>query len=574
MRRWHSILLMLACSWGAWATNREVKIKLVETSDVHGNFYPYNFIEQKKWGGSLARVYTYVKEERKNYGDNLILVDNGDILQGQPSAYYYNFIDTTSTHLAASIMNYMGYVAGSMGNHDVEAGRAVFDRWIKDCQFPVLGANIIQTSDETPYLKPYTIVEREGVKIAILGMITPAIPTWLPETLWKGLRFDDMEQTARKWMKIIQEKEHPDVVVGVFHAGREARTVGGKYREDACLEVATNVPGFDAIMMGHDHSRYCGSVTSQDGKTVYVVNPASKGSYVGTIDIALTLNDNKVIEKRISNAIVPMDKLDPDPDFMQQFDAPYQTVEKFVSEKIGSIDNTITTQPAYFGSSAFIDLIHSIQLELTGADVSFSAPLSFNAKIEQGDIFISDMFNLYKYENLLYTMLLSGKEIKDFLEESYAGWTNQMQSADDHLLLITQRKDGNGYTFKNPSFNFDSAAGIIYTVDVSKPKGEKISILKMADGRPFEMDKQYKVAINSYRGNGGGDLLTKGAGIPLNQLSSRIIASTEKDLRYYLIQYVKSKGTISPKAMNQWKMIPEEWVEKGKEKVSKLLFGK
>ena len=368
--------------------------------------------------------------------------------------------------------------------------------------------------------------------------------------------------------------DHPDVVVGVFHAGREARTVGGKYREDACLEVATNVPGFDAIMMGHDHSRYCGSVTSQDGKTVYVVNPASKGSYVGTIDIALTLNDNKVIEKRISNAIVPMDKLDPDPDFMQKFDAPYQTVEKFVSEKIGSIDNTITTQPAYFGSSAFIDLIHSIQLELTGADVSFSAPLSFNAKIEQGDIFISDMFNLYKYENLLYTMLLSGKEIKDFLEESYAGWTNQMQSADDHLLLITQRKDGNGYTFKNPSFNFDSAAGIIYTVDVSKPKGEKISILKMADGRPFEMDKQYKVAINSYRGNGGGDLLTKGAGIPLNQLSSRIIASTEKDLRYYLIQYVKSKGTISPKAMNQWKMIPEEWVEKGKEKDSKLLFGK
>ena len=326
--------------------------------------------------------------------------------------------------------------------------------------------------------------------------------------------------------------------------------------------------------MGHDHSRYCGSVSSQDGKTVYVVNPASKGSYVGTIDIALTLNDNKVIEKRISNAIVPMDKLDPDPDFMQKFDAPYQTVEKFVSEKIGSIDNTITTQPAYFGSSAFIDLIHSIQLELTGADVSFSAPLSFNAKIEQGDIFISDMFNLYKYENLLYTMLLSGKEIKDFLEESYAGWTNQMQSADDHLLLITQRKDGNGYTFKNPSFNFDSAAGIIYTVDVSKPKGEKISILKMADGRPFEMDKQYKVAINSYRGNGGGDLLTKGAGIPLNQLSSRIIASTEKDLRYYLIQYVKSKGTISPKAMNQWKMIPEEWVEKGKEKDSKLLFGK
>ena len=573
MKKWHSILLMLACSWGAWATNREVKIKLIETSDIHGNFYPYNFIEQKEWGGSLARVCTYVKEERKKYGDNLLLIDNGDILQGQPTTYYYNYIDTTSTHLAASIMNFMGYVAGNMGNHDIETGHAVYDRWIRECHFPILGANIIRTSDETTYLKPYVIIEREKVKIAILGMITPAIPTWLPETLWEGLRFDDMERTARKWMKIIKEKEHPDIIVGVFHAGREARTVGGKYREDACLEVASNVPGFDVVLMGHDHSRYNGTVTSSDGSTVHVINPANKGSYVGSVDISLVLQDGKVIDKKISGELVPMDNLKPDAGFMGHFNAQYQTVKQFVSEKIGTMEKTITTEPAYFGPSAFIDLIHSIQLELTGADVSFSAPLSFNAKIKQGDILISDMFNLYKYENLLYTMRLSGKEIKGFLEESYAGWTNQMKSADDHLLLIKKRKEGNGYMFVNPSFNFDSAAGIIYTVDVSKPKGEKITIIRMANGKPFEMDKQYKVDVNSYRGNGGGELLTKGAGIPIDQLSSRIISSTEKDLRYYLIQYVKSKGTISPKSMDQWKMIPEEWVKKGAEKDSKLLFG-
>ena len=573
MKKWHSILLMLACSWGAWATNREVKIKLIETSDIHGNFYPYNFIEQKEWGGSLARVCTYVKEERKKYGDNLLLIDNGDILQGQPTTYYYNYIDTTSTHLAASIMNYMGYVTGNMGNHDVETGHAVYDRWIRECHFPILGANIIKTSDETTYLKHYVIIERERVKIAILGMITPAIPTWLPETLWEGLRFDDMERTARKWMKIIKEKEHPDIIVGVFHAGREARTVGGKYREDACLEVASNVPGFDVVLMGHDHSRYNGTVTSSDGSTVHVINPANKGSYVGCVDISLVLQDGKVIDKKISGELVPMDNLKPDAGFMGHFNAQYQTVKQFVSEKIGTMEKTITTEPAYFGPSAFIDLIHSIQLELTGADVSFSAPLSFNAKIKQGDILISDMFNLYKYENLLYTMRLSGKEIKGFLEESYAGWTNQMKSADDHLLLIKKRKEGNGYMFVNPSFNFDSAAGIIYTVDVSKPKGEKITIIRMANGKPFDMDKQYKVAVNSYRGNGGGELLTKGAGIPIDQLSSRIISSTEKDLRYYLIQYVKSKGTISPKSMDQWKMIPEEWVKKGAEKDSKLLFG-
>ena len=190
------IVLLFAFSLYLQAQIREVKLKFVETSDVHGNYYPYNFIEDKAWNGSLARVHAFVEKKREIYKDNLILVDNGDILQGQPTAYYYNFIDTVSIHLTADMMNYMGYNVGNMGNHDVEPGHAVYDRWIKECNFPVLGANIVRVSDGTPYLKPYEIIVRDGVKIAILGMITPAIPTWLPEALWQGLRFDDMEETA------------------------------------------------------------------------------------------------------------------------------------------------------------------------------------------------------------------------------------------------------------------------------------------------------------------------------------------------------------------------------------------
>lgn len=186
----------------------------------------------------------------------------------------------------------------------------------------------------------------------------------------------------------------------------------------------------------------------------------------------------------------------------------------------------MSAQPAFFGPSPFVDLIHSIQLELTGADVSFSAPPAFNTQIQKGYIYMSDMFNLYKYENLLYTMSLTGREIKGYLEESYAIWTNQMKSADDHLLLLKQMENGT-YRCANPYFNFDSAAGIIYTVDVTKPQGEKIQIQSMADGTPFDLDKTYKVAINSYRGNGGGDLLTKGAGIASDDLSSRVIGSTK-----------------------------------------------
>ena len=565
---WLSVLLC-----GLSAETREVKLKLVETSDIHGNFFPYNFIEQREWGGSFARIYSFVQQERAQYGENLLLIDNGDILQGQPSAYYYNFMDTLSTHITAAMMNYMGYVAGNMGNHDVEAGHAVYDRWIKQCDFPVLGANIIRKSDGKPYLKPYEVVERDGVKIVILGMITPAIPTWLPETLWSGLDFADMEETARKWMPVIQQEEQPDIVIGVFHAGREARTVGGKYREDACTEIAQRVPGFDIILMGHDHRRFCGKVANNEGDSVLLINPANNGRWIGNIEMTLTLNDGEITRKSINGRLTPTDNLEPDPAFMQEFAPQYREVENFVSEKVGTFTESIYTRPAYFGPSAFIDFIHTLQLDITGADISFAAPLSFDAEIQKGDIRISDMFNLYKYENLLYTMELTGAEIKGVLEESYTIWTNRMESPDDHLLLLTQRRDGKGYTFVNPSFNFDSAAGIIYTVDVTQPQGEKITILKMANGEPFDLNKTYKVAINSYRGNGGGELLTQGAGIPMDKLKERIIHSTDKDLRYYLIQYIKKQGTLTPKALNQWKMIPEEWVKPAAERDAKLLFG-
>ena len=572
MRRISCIFLLLWAFLSLSAATREVKLKLIETSDIHGNFFPYNFITQQDWKGSFARVHSYAQQERQTYGDNLLLMDNGDILQGQPSAYYYNFMDTVSTHITAAMMNYMGFVVGNMGNHDVEAGHAVYDRWISQCQFPVLGANIIRTSDEQPYLKPYEIIEREGIKIAVLGMITPAIPTWLPETLWKGLYFADMEQTARKWMPIIQEKEKPDIIIGLFHAGKEARTVAGKYREDASAEIAERIPGFDIIMMGHDHRRYCGKIANVQGDSVLLINPANNGRTVGDVEITLTLDGDKVIRKSIQGKLADMDKLDPSPDFMKQFAPQYQAVEAFVSEKVGTFTETISTRPAYFGPSAFIDFIHSLQLDLTGADISFAAPLSFDAVIKEGDIHISDMFNLYKYENMLYTMELTGKEIKGFLEESYAIWTNQMKSADDHVLLLTERKDGNGYTFTNPSFNFDSAAGIIYTVDVTKPAGQKVSIQSLANGEPFDLNRTYRVALNSYRGNGGGELLTKGAGIPQDQLKDRIISATEKDLRYYMIQYIREKKTLSPLPLNQWKMIPEDWTEKAAERDARLLF--
>lgn len=557
------------------AQEREVKLKIVQTSDVHGNFYPYNFITQEEWAGSLARVHAFVQKKREIYKENLILLDNGDILQGQPTAYYYNYIDTVSTHLCAEMMNYMGYDAGNMGNHDVETGRPVFDRWIGDCNFPVLGANIIDTATGETHLKPYKVMERDGVKIVVLGMITPAIPAWLSENLWQGLRFDDMEQTAKKWMKIIREKENPDLVIGLFHAGQDAFLMSGKYNENASLSIAKNVPGFDMVLMGHDHARECKKVLNVAGDSVLVIDPANNALVVSDVDVTLKLKDGKVQSKKISGVLSATGNYGISEAFMKKFAPQYDAVKQFVSNKIGVITEDISTRPAFFGPSAFVDFIHSLQLDISGAEISFVAPLSFDVEIKKGEIHVSDMFNLYKYENMLYVMKLSGKEIKDFLEASYYIWTNQMKSPDDHLLWLKEkRREGaeERASLEHFSFNFDSAAGIIYTVDVTKPKGEKITIISMADGTPFRMDKIYKVALNSYRGNGGGELLTKGAGIPQDKLKERILFSTDKDLRFYLMNYIEKKGTLNPRALNQWKFIPEVWTVPAAKRDYEYLF--
>lgn len=552
---------------------KEVIIKIVETSDVHGNFFPYNFIERKEWSGSLARVHSFLKEQRGLYGDNCLLIDNGDILQGQPTAYYYNFIDTVSTHVAAEMMNFMGCVVGNMGNHDVETGHAVYDRWVGQCDFPVLGANIIDNVTGKPYLKPYEIIEREGVRIAVLGMITPAIPSWLPEKLWEGLHFEEMEPCARKWMEIIREKERPDVVVGLFHAGKSGNKLGDVI-ENASMDVAVNVPGFDVVLMGHDHTRECVKVKNAAGDSVLVIDPANNANVVSDVLLKLTLKDGKVVSKSVDGKLTDMNRYPVSEEFMRRFASRYQAVDDFVSRKIGTIDRTITARDAYFGSSPFIDLIHKLQLEISGADISFTAPLSFKAEIREGDIRVSDMFNLYKYENMLYVMELSGREIKGFLEMSYAMWSNRMKSAEDHLMLFREPVKEGGYAnFRNFSFNFDSAAGIDYTVDVTKPQGEKITVLGLADGTPFDMNKMYKVALNSYRGNGGGDLLTRGAGIPKKELAKRIVFATDKDLRYYLMQYIEKEKVLHPQAMNQWRFIPEEWTVPAAKRDYRLLFG-
>ena len=572
------IITLVSCS----VTGKK-SIRIIETTDIHGVILPYDFIENEKMNVSMASSFSYIRQVR-NSKNFTVLLDNGDNLQGQPEVYYYNFIDTISPHFLAEVMNYMGFDAGTVGNHDIEAGHTVYDRVAKEYNFPLLAANAVDIKTGNPYFKPYQIIKKEGLKIAVFGLVTPAIPNWLPPELYSGIEFKDMVETARKWMPVILN-EKPDLVVGLFHSGWD-RTEGKSERtnnlsENGSAAVAYNVPGFDIIFCGHDHKVANEKFVNSIGDTVLILNGGSRSEKLAEADV--TIVSRKIKGKRqikISGQLINTADYKPDPEFIAKFSPQYKVIGEYVNRVIGTSSTTITSRDAYFGPSAFIDMIHSLQLEITGADISFAAPLSFDVQINKGPITVGDMFKLYRFENMLYTMSLSGDEIHKYLEFSYSGWLNTMKSPDDLLLKFRTGKDGKPIItnekawLKNQSYNFDSAAGINYTVDVSKPEGERIEIKSFTDGRPFEKNKMYKVAVNSYRGNGGGGHFTEGAGIAKDELRKRLIASTDRDLRYYILKSIEAKKTINPVPLNNWKIIPEKWVSSARSSEYPMLFGK
>lgn len=556
--------------------NKEVRLKFVHCTDIHGNYFPYDFIRDRSGNasiGSLCRLHTYVTEQREKYKDALVLLDGGDMLQGQPSAYFYNVVDTRSKHLAAQMMNYMKFDACTIGNHDIETGHEVYDRFVEQCEFPILAANILNEKTGEPYFTPYIILHREGVKIAVLGLTSPMLANWFPHRLWSGLKPVDMLESAKYWVNRIKEEEKPDVLVGLFHSGKDEGMVMPNGKENASWEVAQQVPGFDIVFFGHDHVRRLDWVENVNGDKVCCIDPGANAYKVSDVEMIVTKCDGKVVDKKIIPQLADIHDLDINGnELFQQFRAQYYAVKSYVSHRVGEIKHQIEENKAYFGPCAFVDFIHHVQLDKTGADVSFAAPLSYNSVLRGGALTMRDMFKFYRYENSLYTMRLKGSEIKDYLEYSYMKWVDVMTSPNDHLLLLDTTNAPRHYGFKNPNFNFDSAVGIVYEVDVTKPAGEKISIKSMRNGEPFSMDADYTVAMNAYRANGGGEILTKGCGIPHDELESRVVDATPYDIRYYITEYIKKKQRIDPKPFNSWKFVPEDWCRKAAARDARLLF--
>jgi len=556
MRATTGILLIALLGALFSCTKADTEVTLAVSTDVHGMIFPHDFIQRKASDHSLSHLHQYASERRAAADTFFFLLDNGDFLQGQPTVYHANFMDTLGRHLSARVMNYMAYDAATVGNHDIEAGPAVYRKVEREFDFPWLAANAIDLATGEPSFEPYTILKAGKRRIAVLGLITPGIPRWLPENLWPDMEFRDMVETAQTWVPRILEEEKPDLLVGLFHAGTDASYGGATenhLNENATLLVAREVPGFDVIFAGHDHRVSIQWVQNVQGDSVLVLDPGSHARYAGEVRISF-----KGDQHRISARNVDLKAYAPSASFLEAFREDRLNVESYLNDTVVILEGEIRAEDALFGPSSLTSLIHLVQLSVSGAEISFTAPLTTRGVLEAGPLLVSDMFKLYRYENMLYSMELTGHEIDGFLEHAVAPWFAHMKGPEDPLLNYSTERPGR---LAAPYYNFSSAAGIEYRVDVSKAEGERIEILGFSDGRSFHADSLYLVAVNSYRGNGGGGHLTEGAGIAREHLSSRIRHATDVDLRYHLMNHLRAEERHLPQSLDNWKCIPEDWVQ-------------
>ena len=570
-----AVLALVSC------TPKKGTLHVITTNDVHGAWFDSTYFGGRQVS-SLMAVNYYVDSIRKADGPgNVLLLDAGDCLQGDNATYYFNYIDTLAEHLFVRLADYMKYDAIVVGNHDVETGHPVYDRVTKqlaDRGIPFLAGNAIKP-DGTSYWPEYKVFKKAGMKVLVLGYTNANMAEWLDPSIWSGMEFVSLVPFVQQRVDLIKAKVRPDVTIVALHSG-----VGegdGQALEAQALDLFNTLSGVDLVVSSHDHHP---RVESSD--SIALVNTGSKANNFSHTVISIDDKGNKTI----TPSIVRVDKRKADPKMRAVFAHDFAEVRQFTSMEVGTITAPIVTREAFAGRCFYIDFIHYVCRTFSGADISFAAPLTFNKTVPAGPVIFNDMFTIYPYENALYVLRLTGSEIKGYLERSYDKWIQTLKPGGNVLNIVPRsdpRNDQIGWSFVERSYNFDSASGINYTVDVTKPCGARVKISSMADGSAFDPDREYTVAMTSYRAAGGGDLLFKGAGLTREQLAGRTEARYP-EIRDLIFKFFQIHGVADPETianppavqdgdrilLGDWKFVPEEAAKKAMSRDMTLMFGR
>jgi len=514
-----------------------VKITLLETSDVHGVIYPYDYFKDAPANGGFAKLSTLVKGVRAD-NPNTLLLDNGDNQQGTPLTYYFNKVDTTGPNPVIAAMNIMGYDAMTLGNHEFNYGLSIVDKARSESKFPWLSANIYK-EDGTNYFTPYIVKTVAGVKVGILGLTTKNIPNWEVPANIKGLVFKDTVEEAQKWVKILKDTEKVDLVVLLAHEGFEKDIDTGKDLgtsiENQAYAIATTVPGIDVMLTGHTH-------LSIPGKTlngVLVMQPKNAGVEICKADITMeqTATGWKVATKTGTNLPVTADTV-ADQVILDATKTQHETAVSYMKQPIGEATGDFPGATSRTEDSAIMDLIQKVQMKYANTDLSLAAMLPDPApSFKKGPLTVRDMYSLYIYENTLFAITVTGQQIKDELEWS-AKYFNTYTYNKTATTLVNSSVVG---------YNYDMLQGADYVIDTTKPVGQRISGL-IYHGKPMDMTATYTLALNNYRAGGGGFLGFKG---------SPIVYQSSDEIRNLMIQYVKDTGKIDATVDNNWHLVPD-----------------
>lgn len=556
------LVLVLAGSALAAAPER-VNLVLLATSDLHGHIYPIDYFTGAVDQGGLAQVATVVNEVR-TANPNVVLVDNGDVIEGGNSTLpvYYQAQRGLPNPMAVA-MNYLKYDSMTVGNHEFNYGKVNLKSFARDAAFPVISANVLDEKG-TPYFRPYTIKTFSGVSVGIIGITTPKIPIWeKPENI-AGLKFADPVAQAKKYAAELRSKG-VDVVVIVEHTGWEQEpknalkdqaswlspndwVVNNSEDENFTLRLANQVPDVDVIISGHSHSAI--PITdSRSGKIqtpVIITQPGSWGDYLSRVDVTVEGSGSqwKVVSKTAN--IVSMNNVEPDPGLLDAAKIYHDTTWNYYTTGVGtSTADMPGGLPVRFYDNAQIRLINEAQLWATGADISLAALFSEKSSVKAGPMSIQQIYGLYIYSNTLYKIQITGAVLRAALEQD-ATYFNQYTGNEAKLTdLVNPLARG---------YNWDIYAGIQYKIDISKPVGQRVAELKFK-GKDVTDDMTFTLAVNNYRAGGGG-------GFTMFR-DCKVLWTSEQEVRQILVDYMRKIGTVDPaKFPTEFELLPAEIVTK------------
>ncbi|HSS22794.1 MAG TPA: bifunctional UDP-sugar hydrolase/5'-nucleotidase [Pyrinomonadaceae bacterium] len=516
---------------------KRLHVVILGTTDQHGNLFPVDYYTNKPDNRGLAKVATLVKGIRKET-KNVLVIDSGDCIQGTPLEYYHNKKNNSPADPMMTAMNALGYDSMTVGNHEYNFGLQVLEKARSEAKFPWLSANTYNKGTNQTHYQPYIVKDVGGARIAVLGLTTPGIPNWENTQNYAGLEFREPLSEAKKWVPLLRQKEHADVVVIAMHMGLEQDLRTGEINpgqvtnENQAIAIAKQVPGVDFIFMGHTHR----DVPSVVINGVQLIQANLWGRHLARVDLYLeNAGRGWHVYARAARTIPVDDRVMPDPELLA-LGQPYdQETQAWLSRAIGESAETLTATEARFRDTAILDLIQRVQLETGKADVSMAAVFNDNASIAKGPVTVRDIAGLYVYENTLVVLEVTGQQLKDALEHS-AKYFRPYEPGKSLAELVDE---------KIPSYNFDIAEGVTYVLDVSKPIGSRIENLQF-QGKPLSLTQKLKLATNNYRVNGGGGY-TMYQGAP-------VVYRSSQEIREMIIDWVERHKTIPTEATNNWRI--------------------